>query len=388
MSCFFSCFRVKDSGANPVAPPQEPAAPRSKNALSSLFQSDDGTLRKGEECQNRLPREIDVRDFKDENKFSKPNRTSVETPIKVRKALEKWEDASAQMEAEKFGSWLLNASMEKQEPEKQSNESSVLVASCSFLTTPSSCMTDGHYTGEVSSSSVQRIDVHNAVEIHSEQSKYESVESHHASDRSAISSISADPSASAGAYSVTKVLPYPNMEELDEEELGYQDSAISHQGQPNEQKKVDSVIEEADDEGSLTSWFKPISAKQDGSNKQLSSVSSQCRKPPADRPILGMVAAHWNDVEAPNDPPPPPKWWDGNGIPNSTNKYKEDQKVNWHATSFEERLEKALSEESLISQRKPTTNISTPFEFNETEESDTAMSYFQSSSRPKSVVSF
>ena len=72
-----------------------------------------------------------------QNKFSKPKGTSVETPIKVRKALEKWEDASAQMEAEKFGSWLLNVSMEKQELEKQSNESSVLVASCSFLTTPS-----------------------------------------------------------------------------------------------------------------------------------------------------------------------------------------------------------------------------------------------------------
>ena len=29
----------------------------------------------------------------------------------------------------------------------------------------------------------------------------------------------------------------------------------------------------------------------------------------------------------------------------------QDQKVSWHATPFEERLEKALSEESIISQR-------------------------------------
>ena len=29
----------------------------------------------------------------------------------------------------------------------------------------------------------------------------------------------------------------------------------------------------------------------------------------------------------------------------------QDQKVSWHATPFEERLEKALSDESLISQR-------------------------------------
>ncbi|GKD38350.1 JASON-like protein, partial [Tanacetum coccineum] len=45
-------------------------------------------------------------------------------------------------------------------------------------------------------------------------------------------------------------------------------------------------------------------------------------------------------------------WWDGNGIPNSTNKYKEDQKVSWHATPFEERLEKALSEDKIIVERK------------------------------------
>ncbi|KAL9313417.1 hypothetical protein ACSQ67_018869 [Phaseolus vulgaris] len=38
-------------------------------------------------------------------------------------------------------------------------------------------------------------------------------------------------------------------------------------------------------------------------------------------------------------------------LPNSTNSYKEDQKVNWHAPPIEERLKKALSEASVISQR-------------------------------------
>jgi hypothetical protein len=33
-----------------------------------------------------------------------------------------------------------------------------------------------------------------------------------------------------------------------------------------------------------------------------------------------MVAAHWKDKEPVNCTP---KWFDGNGIPNSTNKYKE-----------------------------------------------------------------
>ncbi|CAA7406861.1 unnamed protein product [Spirodela intermedia] len=72
-------------------------------------------------------------------------------------------------------------------------------------------------------------------------------------------------------------------------------------------------------------------------------------KSPVDRPIIGMVAAHWNDDETTGISP---KLWDGNGIPNSTNKYKEDQKVSWHATPFEERLEKALSDEKLYPQRK------------------------------------
>ncbi|XP_042005443.1 uncharacterized protein LOC121754162 isoform X1 [Salvia splendens] len=330
MSCFFSCFRVKDSGDNLVNPSPEPC---SKNALSSLFQCDDEPLRKGEECQNRLPGEINIKEFKDEKL------------------------------------------------EKQSTESSVLAGSCSLLDSPSSCMTDGYYTGRESSSLIQRSDTHYAAEIHSEQSKNESVQSHLTSDRSAISSIFSEQSGSAGARSVTKPLPYPNMKE---EELGDESSAFSHQGQANKQKNVVPVIEEEDGEGSLTSWFKPISAKRDGSNKQLSSISSQSGKPPADRPILGTVAAHWNDVEleVPHDPP---KWWDGNGIPNSTNKYKEDQKVSWHATTFEERLEKALSEESLISHKKPT-NTNALFELNE--ESDTATSHFQSSPHPGSVVSF
>ncbi|XP_073001795.1 protein JASON-like isoform X2 [Typha latifolia] len=67
------------------------------------------------------------------------------------------------------------------------------------------------------------------------------------------------------------------------------------------------------------------------------------------RHIIGIFPANWN-----NDEPAHkfPKWWDGNGIPNSTTKYKEDQKVNWHATPFEERLEKALSDDKLFPRRK------------------------------------
>ncbi|XP_018480444.2 protein JASON isoform X2 [Raphanus sativus] len=99
-----------------------------------------------------------------------------------------------------------------------------------------------------------------------------------------------------------------------------------------------------------------------------------------DRPIIGTAAAHWNEKEQSQISP---KWWDGNGIPNSTNKYKEDQKVRWHATSFEERLEKALSEEGghcFIPSRK--------LEVMEDAERDTAMSQLHHPAQSTSIVSF
>ncbi|ESW09169.1 hypothetical protein PHAVU_009G106000 [Phaseolus vulgaris] len=92
------------------------------------------------------------------------------------------------------------------------------------------------------------------------------------------------------------------------------------------------------------------------------------RKSPVHRPIIGMVAAHWNKNE--DSQVPPPKWWD----------------VNWHARPIEERLEKTLSEASVISQRKDACGKSIPFE--ENEESDTSLSQLQSSTHPQSVVSF
>lgn len=96
---------------------------------------------------------------------------------------------------------------------------------------------------------------------------------------------------------------------------------------------------------SLSQWLKPPIAKDDLPNKKSPSVKSS----DDDRPILGMVAAHWKDDEPEHTLY---KRWDGNGIPNLTNKYKEDQRISWHSTPFEERLEKALSNESFVSQRK------------------------------------
>ncbi|XP_039049431.1 protein JASON-like isoform X1 [Hibiscus syriacus] len=150
--------------------------------------------------------------------------------------------------------------------------------------------------------------------------------------------------------------------------------------------KQTSLMKEPEEEGSLSSWFKPKQYTIDDHIRNLQATSSKI--PPSgktlvDRPIIGMVAAHWNEDKSSRFSP---KWWDGNGIPNSTNKYKEDQKVSWHATSFEERLEKALSDESLISQRNHVNR--TPMAFDENDESDTALSQLRHSPHSKSVISF
>ncbi|XP_019705593.1 protein JASON isoform X2 [Elaeis guineensis] len=122
---------------------------------------------------------------------------------------------------------------------------------------------------------------------------------------------------------------------------------------------------------SLSQWLRPPTTNNKGGNEIMTKERSHSGKSSdGDRPILGMVAAHWNEEEPDRISP---KTWDGNGIPNSTNKYKEDQKVSWHATPFEERLEKALSDENFLPQRKCLKGKPVRFE-NEGEESDTAAS--------------
>ncbi|KAH0855229.1 hypothetical protein HID58_015821 [Brassica napus] len=122
-------------------------------------------------------------------------------------------------------------------------------------------------------------------------------------------------------------------------------------------------------------WVKQSEAKS--KQKMTATISTVTY---GDRPIIGTAAAHWNEKEQSQISP---KWWDGNGIPNSTNKYKEDQKVSWHVTSFEERLEKALSEEGgqgFTPSRK--------LEIMEEAESDTAIPQLHHPAQSTSIVSF
>ncbi|XP_019165564.1 PREDICTED: protein JASON [Ipomoea nil] len=83
--------------------------------------------------------------------------------------------------------------------------------------------------------------------------------------------------------------------------------------------------------------------------KQLSASSASPRRSPSrspdEVPIIGTVGTYWNDYDSGvkngggSRSKTPSSF---KGIPNTTSKYREDKRVNWHSTPFETRLERAL----------------------------------------------
>ncbi|KAL8506901.1 hypothetical protein ACS0TY_017697 [Phlomoides rotata] len=436
MGCFFGCFRMKDSRYHPVRTPKKEMASRNKNALSSLFCPDepekDSDLEKGQDG-NPLQEEFDVRELKNEAKFLKACGTLLETPVEFRKVSGKCADISTQREeSSKFNSWIPSSSIDKLKFEKQPDESLTpfkvsgeWVTGAGFLVGTPSSSTAGHSTGRYSTSSNQSSEIQNDIapkDVPDNETQWSAISSvssgafptavkrtnksvrfEFQSDSSRLSSgdssrYSKD-SESPGNFSVSKPSPYSTPLKLTDEmqtpgtvypayvnnnNAGGKTTMIrsqyvysvlnptehlSHWKQLKEEKSDSSHLSESlkPDEDASTDG---VSADIDGKHSLESSGKVNFVKTPGDRPILGMVAAHWNDEEEARISP---KWWDGNGIPNSTTKYKEDQKVSWHATPFEERLEKALSEDNFVSWRRRMSG-SPPLEMNEIEESDTALS--------------
>ncbi|KAK7835714.1 protein jason [Quercus suber] len=76
--------------------------------------------------------------------------------------------------------------------------------------------------------------------------------------------------------------------------------------------------------------------------KQFSTTSSPRRSPspsPDDMPIIGTVGTYWSHTGSTKNSGSASSY---KGIPNTTSKYREDKRVNWHSTPFEARLERAL----------------------------------------------
>ncbi|CAH9104631.1 unnamed protein product [Cuscuta europaea] len=113
-------------------------------------------------------------------------------------------------------------------------------------------------------------------------------------------------------------------------------------------------------ETSQPSWWKPPFNQEDNNHLHSGGIVGVSGTPGDGRPILGMVSAHWYDNDASNVSP---EWRGRNGIPNTTTKYNEDQKITWHSTPFEERLEKALYDETLVLRRKQLSGGGQPISF-------------------------
>ncbi|XP_035542070.1 uncharacterized protein LOC108995897 isoform X2 [Juglans regia] len=79
--------------------------------------------------------------------------------------------------------------------------------------------------------------------------------------------------------------------------------------------------------------------------KQFSASSSPRRSPsrsPDEMPIIGTVGTYWSHNTVPTKDSGSASSY--KGIPNTTSKYREDKRVNWHSTPFETRLDRALKE--------------------------------------------
>lgn len=136
-------------------------------------------------------------------------------------------------------------------------------------------------------------------------------------------------------YVYTVLNPIENLCQLDE--LKEENSALaasdherdlSERGNATPSSAMGSSKNEVQEEKlgdvSLSAWLKPPPFKEDGRCDNFG--AARYRKPnmgrtPGDRPIIGLVATHWNEQEEASHISP--KGWDGNGIPNSTTKYKE-----------------------------------------------------------------
>ncbi|XP_043690602.1 protein JASON-like [Telopea speciosissima] len=77
--------------------------------------------------------------------------------------------------------------------------------------------------------------------------------------------------------------------------------------------------------------------------KQMALSSSPRKSPsrsPDEIPIIGTVGSYWSHTGQAMDSSSGSSC---KGIPNTTSKYREDKRVNWHSTPFEKRLERALN---------------------------------------------
>ncbi|KAJ4873751.1 Uncharacterized protein Rs2_44527 [Raphanus sativus] len=363
MGCLFPCFRARTTqstnsgGGDSVS--QRGHDDSKKNRLSDLFLS--------EEKAAPSPCIHMDKDLNDEAQFLKAGCTTPATPVKTSKASENLEtpQRGKQFTSSQFDSWISSNSdavfhLDEKTPGEEISEQ-----------TPSSCITDSQNSAKISTGN--------------SGAGEESQGSIGTAFKDGVDRTSKVPLTAGNNMGKIKSVRYLMRFKLMEPSFLKNTESTIKEGSRVQactvKTETESPLSAVHCVGKLEDSSASVSpGVKQSEEKSINNMAASSTITYRDRPIIGMVAAHWNEKEQSQISP---KWWDGNGIPNSTNKYKEDQKVSWHATPFEERLEKALSEEGgqgLIPPRK--------LEVMEEAERDTAMSQLHHSAQSTSIVSF
>ncbi|ESW13433.1 hypothetical protein PHAVU_008G195700 [Phaseolus vulgaris] len=420
MGCFFACFRIRDARPTPT-PQLIPTSNRSngvvisRNSSSSLLfeaERDDSARIDGVGFQG------DFQDLKDEAKFLKACGTLTGTPIEICKASEKLKTSPSPDDPSRFHTWFPNTSVEKLQPDVQPFDQPTPIKLCqkwgnsmdSFEHTPSSCISKAQDTQD---DSVDCIEKSYAGILHREdrsernaalvspllpantQRKNKSVRFENETDLASYGSSSDDwhtkenksPNNHQSAY---RQSPYPtplklfdemqtpgtvypaSLEQLQSGKAQVRCQFVYPTNNPSDNIFRCKILEDGDSnpEEDSSELSDLVDQSQNGTptpEEGLKKISNGYEN--EEKSILSSRLTPLSVIE--ENSPISLKWWYGNGIPNSTTKYKEDQKVKWHATPFEERLDKALSE-NFISKRKLVRGK--PVEFDDIEENDTASS--------------
>ncbi|TKY57188.1 JASON protein [Spatholobus suberectus] len=438
MGCFFACFRIRDKDNRRLHTSQLTLTSTrstdvliSRNRSSSLSSEED---RDDSARNDDVAFQGDFQGLKDEAKFLKACGTLPGTPAEIRKASEKLKaspSSDKDSDPSRFHSWLPNMSVEKLQLDVQPFDPPTPIKLCqewgnnvdSFENTPSRCISKAEDT---QNDSVDYMEKSWAGNLHTAdraernaasvsplpatktERKNKSVRFESDTDLTSYGSSSDDwhikKSKSPNNQSAYKPSPYPTplklFDEMQTPGTVYPASLEELRNGKAKAQVRSQFVYPTHNQGENVFRYKILeekdfNPKEDSSELSDSVEQAQNRTPTPEKGSKkisnGNEAEVKSNLSSTSSPvsiivehsPISPKWWDGNGIPNTTTKYKEDQKVKWHATPFEERLDKALSEENFISQRKFV--CEKPVAFDEIEESDTALSQQQSETHLLSV---
>ncbi|KAK7300195.1 hypothetical protein RJT34_11032 [Clitoria ternatea] len=388
MGCFLACLRIRDLRRIHTSHSNSTDVLISGNRLSSSLSEEDGEY----SGTNGMENQEYEKGLKDEAKFLKACGTIAGTPVEIRKASEKLKlSTSSDKDADisTFHSWLPHTSVEKLQLDVQQFDPPTPVklthewgnGTDSFEHTPSSCISNEQDTQDVS---IDRTEGSGSRNLHDAdwserkalspwlptdtQRKNKSVRFECDADLESYRSSSDDGHKPPNNQTAFKSSPYPTplklFDEMQTPGTVYPaslDELHSGKGEVRSQ-----FVYPTFNPAENVFWCKIVEENDFNPEEDTGDVCDLVDATP--NPDRGLKK-NLNENE---DIHFSPKWWDGNGIPNTTTKYKEDQRVKWHATPFEERLDKALSEGSLISQRKFVRGK--PVAFDEIEESVTASS--------------